>query len=446
VLQTLLALVVVTASPGDTLWVRRFDGPGRMDDRPTGILADSKGNVIVTGYTFSRETDFNFLVVKYDSRGSLLWTQSYGSPLNSEDRIWAACLDAQDNIYVTGGSIADYAHNWDYLTIKYYPSGETAWMRRYDSPFHNEDKPHAIAVDDSGNVWVAGGSRNRDQFWDYLVVKYRPGGDTVWTRRFDGLAHSADEALAVAVDRQGNVAVTGKSSNEYRVPEIVTVKLDPAGRQLWAASLHGTGNGPSSPCGVACDAGGNVIVAGSVSDAATGNDYAQAKYTADGRQVWFRTYDGPWHRSDMAFALLLDSDGSTLVTGQSMGVQTSYDYATVKYDSAGETLWVRRVNGPVSAEDRAQAIAEDEGDRIYVTGGSVQVRPYEDYLTVAYDSDGDSLWSRSYRGEGSELAHMGASQAIGITARTPGRVVVTGYSYNKNGNSDVVTITYRTRD
>ena len=53
---------------------------------------------------------------------------------------------ANNRSVATGGSIIDTACNWDYLTIKYGPDGETAWIRRYDSPNHGEDKPAAIAL------------------------------------------------------------------------------------------------------------------------------------------------------------------------------------------------------------------------------------------------------------------------------------------------------------
>jgi uncharacterized delta-60 repeat protein len=431
-------MMSIAAQPGDTLWVRRFNGLRDRDDKPTGILCDRQGNVIVTGYTYAPETDFNFLVIKYDSLGNLLWYRNYGSSFNSEDRVWAAALDTAGNIYVTGGTIADPAHNWDYQTIKYSPAGETAWLRRYDSPFHGEDKPRAIGVDDSGNVYVTGESRGRDHDWDFLTIRYNSKGDTVWTRRYDGSYHHDDLAGALAIDRQGNVIVAGKSADEYRTPEIAVVKYDPGGRPRWIQRLQGTGSSPNWPTRMKLDARGDCYVCGAVSNAGASYDYVLGKCSPDGKLLWSRTYDGPGHRIDIANALDFDAQGNILVTGQSMGTQSFSDYATIKYTPTGDTLWVRRYDGPVHGEDRAQAVAVDENDMVYVTGGSVKARPYEGYLTVACNAQGDSLWTRDWPSLGS-----GDSRAVAATIASGRRLIVTGYWLNQNGNFDVVTIAYR---
>ncbi|MEO0108698.1 MAG: SBBP repeat-containing protein [candidate division WOR-3 bacterium] len=436
-LTLVLALLATQCAAGDTIWHRRFDGPGGKDDRPTAILTDSRGNVIVAGYTFTTETDFNMLVLKYDSLGTLLWARTYNSPLNSEDRIWAACLDPWDNILVTGGSICDTTHNWDYLTIKYRPDGETAWIRRYDSPHHAEDKPTAIACDDSGNVYVTGSSRGVNRWWDYLTVKYNAQGDTIWTRRYDGAVRFEDEAKALAVDRLGNVIVTGRGAGPEHMPEIVTIKYDPAGRQLWTASARGTGRGYNWPCAVLTDSSGAIFVAGTTSGQGTAYDYCLLKYRPDGREVWRRSYDGPAHSQDIVNALGRDSSGNVIVTGQSMGLTTFHDFVTIKYYSDGETAWVRRYNDSVDAEDRAQAAAMDPAGNVYVTGSSVQSRPTESYFTQAYKNDGTQLFSATYTARSG-----GTARALGVAAARWG-VVVTGFALNTRGDTDIVTIAYR---
>jgi len=424
--------------PGDTLWVRRFNGPGNHDDFPTGIMSDSNGNVIVTGYTFSMATDFNFVTLKYDSIGQLTWSRVYGSPRNSEDRIWSACLDRAGNIYVTGGSIADTVFNWDYLTIKYRPDGETCWMRRFDSPFRAEDKARAIAVDDSGNVLVTGWSRSTQGSFDYLTVKCTSSGDTVWTRRFDGPAHQEDEALGLAVDRWGDVIVTGKSADENKVPQIVTIKYDAQGRVVWQKTARGSGRSHNWPCAVKTDSLGNVFAAGTVSSAGKGYDYWLGKYDRAGKLLWSGSYDGAGQSNDIANGLALGANGRAVVAGQSMGKQTFYDHATVAWDATtGETLWTRRYDGPVHGDDRAQALWLDAMGNCCVTGSSVQTRPFESFLTVCCGANGDSLWLADYPAE-----PAANSRAVGVVG-FGSRLYVVGYAYEPSGHADIVLISYR---
>jgi hypothetical protein len=435
VLNAILLLSLAGALPGDTLWLRSFDGTGSREDRPTGLHCDREGNVVAVGYSFGRGTDYDFLVVKYDSLGRMLWQRTYNSPLNSEDRAWASCLDSAGNIYVTGGSIVNPAANWDYVTIKYRPDGDTCWLRRYDSPFSREDKPAGIAVDDSGFVYVTGASRSAENSWDYLTIKYSAVGETTWTRRLDGVGHSDDMAAAVAFAADRGVIVTGKSYGIDRMPDIVTISYGTDGKTRWQQTYTGTGVGHDLANSLAIDGTGNAYVAGSVTNQGSSYDYLLLKYSPQGRLLWSRTYDGPGHRVDMVSGLKLDSRGDPVITGQSMGVGTSSDYATVKYSATGETLWVRRYNSPDNREDRAQALAVGEQDQVLVTGGSVMNGSFESYATVAYSAVGDTLWTRSYKADGD-----GDSRATQIALDRSHGLVVSGFAATQASGLDIVTV------
>src|SRR3990170_5849355 len=83
---------------------------------------------------------------------------------------------------------------------------DTAWVRRYNSPFNGSDIATALAVDDSGNVYVTGyvekvgGGSVTGITTDYATVKYAPNGDLLWARLYNGSGNLWDEAYAIAVD------------------------------------------------------------------------------------------------------------------------------------------------------------------------------------------------------------------------------------------------------
>src|SRR4030066_1429004 len=86
-----------------------------------------------------------------------------------------------------------------------------AWVARYNGPGNSYDVAYALAVDDSGNVYVTGRSAGSFTYSDYATIKYSPAGDTLWVRRYNGPGNGHDEANALAVDGSGNVYVTGYS-------------------------------------------------------------------------------------------------------------------------------------------------------------------------------------------------------------------------------------------
>jgi len=68
--------------------------------------------------------------------------------------------------------------------------GVPLWTNRYDGPVHGSDSATAIAVDRSGNVFVTGdswnGRSNDDRSKDYLTLKYSSAGVPLWTNHFEG--------------------------------------------------------------------------------------------------------------------------------------------------------------------------------------------------------------------------------------------------------------------
>jgi hypothetical protein len=191
---------------------------------------------------------------------------------------------------------------------------------------------------------------------------------------------------------------------------------------------------------VAVDSGNNVIVAGY-----TGGDYATIKYSSAGEQLWVNTYNGPWGMGDRVTALVVDGSDNVIVTGCSTSASTNLDYwqndyLTIKYSSAGEQLWVNTYNGPGDAEDMPRAVAVDRSNNVIVTGysfGSRYAPHNEDYLTIKYSSDGVPLWTNRYNGPGNSDDSAGALAVDGDND-----VIVTGGSFNGTNSDQSVTIKY----
>ena len=78
------------------------------------------------------------------------------------------------------------------------------------------------------------------------------------------------------------------------------------------------------------------------------------------------------------------------ITGQSLGVGTSDDYTTVAYDAdTGSDLWVGRYNGPPgnSGDVAREMGVSPDGSRVFVTGRDLGIDTSFEYATVAYRND-----------------------------------------------------------
>jgi hypothetical protein len=340
-------------------------------------------------------------------------------------------------VYVTGCSEGSGSY-YDYATIAYDSLGNQLWVSRYNGPGNFYDCPQAISFSTSGNVYVTGWSEGSGTNYDYATIAYDGFGNELWVARYDGPASMRDYAHAIACDSFGNVYVTGGSFGGETYCDYATVAYDSTGNQLWVARYDGPPNLRDYACDLARDSLGNIYVTGWSKGNGTNYDYATVAYDSTGDQLWVSRYNGPPDYHDYAQAIAVNSTGNVFVTGRSEGRGTSYDFATVAYDGSGSQLWISRYNGPANFRDYGKAIAIDSSGNVYVTGGSgsfVRETSY-DYATVAYDSSGNQLWVSRYNGSANADDFP---KAIAIDSKSA--VYVTGWIH-KAGYSDFATLKY----
>jgi len=422
------------------LWQSTYDGPVHGEDKVTGLVTDAACRCFLTGYSYGDTTDYDFATICVDSTGTTRWTSRYGSPLHCEDRSWCLARDSAGNIIASGGTIADFAVGWDFQTIKYHPSGDTAWLRRQDFTLQCDDKPVALGVGPGNVIWIAGASRrkpgpgNSRSDWDISIVKYSPAGEILLTRLYDGTGRLDDYASSLAIDDSGNCYIEGKTTSVSAGTDIVLLKYRSDGTLAWHRDIDGPARASDMAAVVLLDRVGRVFVIGSVTGRASSFDYFVAAFDTAGRLLWQQQYDGAG-RVDVAIAACLDAAGNIIVTGQSTGNGTSFDIATLKYSTAGRLLWARRYDGLRGAADRGWCVTTDRQSRVYVGGNSIGATAYPDILIISYTADGDSLWSFRRSGTGSGEARPVALQAWDAEGENPGpgipklpRLLVAGWA------------------
>jgi hypothetical protein len=244
------------------------------------IAVDSSGNVFVT----SQSVEGDYVTVKYSNPGVPLWTNRYNGGFLDTAR--AMALDSNGNVFVTGSSGAANGFE-DYATVKYSNAGVPLWTNRYDGPANRDDYATAIAVDSNGNVFVTGVSYNEivsgDSAPSYATIKYSNAGVLLWANRYSGPANVYDRATAIAVDSNGNVFVTGISLNDTTFPRnasYATIAYSNAGEPLWENRYIGPENLLSEPNAIAVDRAGNVFVTGYSWRSDGYSDYVTIKYSS----------------------------------------------------------------------------------------------------------------------------------------------------------------------
>jgi hypothetical protein len=353
---------------GVLLWARTYDGPGNGYDQPHAIAVDQVGNVFVTGTSNGgAATDADYCTIKYSPIGDLLWVRRHnGYPASpaSVDVATALVADNLGNAYVTGYG-AGPANAVDVFTIKYAPNGDSLWGQYYNfSATNGGDRGWAITIDAANNVIIAGESWGGTQIppatgLDYLVLRYSSGGALLLAKRQPASAGSADDvAQAVATDNAGNIYATGFA--QAGAWYVATFRFSPTGDNLWQQNYAPPGlQGKKIAV-----AGGSLYVAGATYDP---SNFLTLKYTTAGTLQWARQYDNGG--SDQMMDMGVDVNGNVYVTGASQGAFNG-DYATIKYSAAGDSQWVQRYASPLGYDDIARGIHVFSPGELAVTGSS----------------------------------------------------------------------------
>ncbi len=216
-------------SSGAQQWVQRYSCQDDYTDEGNAITVDASGNVYVTGRSVDTPTSWDYLTIKYNSGGVQQWIQRFDG-IGEGDEPSDIGIDNLGNVYVTGASGIGGFFQTQYATVKYTSTGTQEWVRTYIGPANFSAKAAAIAIDNQNNICVTGSDGAIDTTWDYVTIKYTPSGTEEWVARYSaGIPAGDDQARAIATDMDGNIYVTGSSESADGNPDYLTIKYPPSG-------------------------------------------------------------------------------------------------------------------------------------------------------------------------------------------------------------------------
>lgn len=315
------------------------------------------------------------------------------------------------------------------------------------------DGGYALAIDGSGNIYVAGVSgaswgspiRAYTSGNDAYVAKLTPAGALVWNTFLGG--SGTDIAWGVAVDADGNIYVSGDGNATWDAPvnpysagtDVFVAKLASDGTLSWNTFFGGAGTDHGA--GIAVDSNGNALVSGFSSTAwgspvraySASNDGIAIKLDPSGALLWHTFLGGTG--SDPAPRIAVTGDGSVYVGGYANATWGSpvraytgnYDAYVAKLASDGTLTWNTFAGG--TGLDAANSIAVDSNGDVLIAGYSnatwgAPVRAYtsgNDAYAAKISSSGALLWNTFLGGSGTD------ERILSVAADASGNVFLAGY-------------------
>lgn len=355
---------------------------GGGPDEGHGIAVDVQGNAYITGNSGSIDFPLknavqatpggsgDVFLAKLNATGSALIYCTYlgGSGLDTAS---AVAVDSAGSAYVTGSTFsADFptknpfqsvkGAQQDAFVAKLNPAG-SAWAFVTYLGGNNVDEGNSIAVDASGNAYVAGYTAssnfpvaspfqglNAANSVDAFVTKINPAGSALVYSTYLG-GSALDYATAIAVDSFGSAYVTGIVTSDdfplanpidnklgsHAVDDVFVTKFNPAGSGLMYSTYLG-GASADDAYAIAVDQSGNAWITGRTnsSDYPLTNAIQATRFAFDmfiteidatGSKLLFSTFLGG-SGSESGRGIAVDTLGNIHIAGEG----TSTDFPVVR--------------------------------------------------------------------------------------------------------------------
>lgn len=347
---------------GDHLWSRRFGDSGTQSGY--GLALGSEGEVIVVGdFSGSIDLGSDFLQATDGSDVFLLVLEPDGEPRFGKafagagrDRPTALVVDGAGNLVIGGYYDGDIAFGGDLLfaageddifVAKFLPTGEHVWSHRFGDAA--DDRLYDLSVNSRGDVACTGSLGGgvvdfgggpldpvgSDANEDAFVAVFGPDGGHQWSRRFGdempqrgrGAAYDAADHLVLTGEFGGTIDFGGDSRTSTGGFDAYLAKLDENGNPIMS-NAFGVSQSQYGRC-VATGPERAIFLAGVFDGAVT---FGGLELQSEGD-------------SDL-FVARLEQDGAHLGSA-SFGDALSQQVSDLAVDAAGHAIIVGNFNGSI---------------------------------------------------------------------------------------------------
>jgi hypothetical protein len=263
---------------------------------------------------------------------------------------------------------------------------DTLWTRTYGGSAY--ESPGWIEPAHDGGYVIGGYTRSYGAGEDdFYVVKINPDGDTVWTKTYGG--DENDDAYDIKRTRDGCYIIAGWSTSNSISAKYRLVKITASGDFLWQHD-YGPDSSTNYGFGVCQTLDGGFVIVGQVYYYGNwGYDWDPIIIKTDESGNVVNQYQLNRQGSQYGYRVIATQDSGAMM------VRGTGSFWFAKLNSNGDTVWTRSYGG--SAECNSIIQLADGGYAAFgdrSRGASLA----EQFWLIRLDANGDSLWSKYYGG------------------------------------------------
>lgn len=293
----------------------------------------------------------------------------------------------------------------------------------------------ASHLDANGDLIILGNTYTSGQNTNMLLTKYDDEGTMLWQVEYDGSASLDDHGVALTTDVSGNIYVAGATETSGQDNDVAVIKYDGSGSMLWDYTYNGAGSGEDAPTNIGLDGSGDIVVAGSSQGVNSDYDYLTLKLSASGALQWVEDYD---HNGfdDVVASMTIDMNTDEITIAGSVGDQANvYDLLTIEYDANGAQNNLYQNNHNVGL-DQPNAMATGPSGEIVVGGYYIDGGGAFKISLLSVDQNLSVNWNQTID------ISPGEESINDLAISSTGEIYVTGFQENQPGYITAYTAKY----
>jgi len=375
-------------------WAQRGATVAPGYNNTVSAVSESGETYLATSILNSSNT-YSMSLSQYSDLGVLLWAAVFEVDTAGNAYAGGIALDPSGNVFVAGSAYNGATAGYDLFTVKYSSSGTKLWQQLYNGPGSLYDFGSSVVCDSNGDVYVTGSAMQSFVNADALTLKYSSSGNLEWDKTWDNAGHS-DAGGAILVT-SAQVDVSGLTQTSSDTWEYAALRYDPSNGELLSSEVTDQGGTSIDRISAAiADASGNIYVTGAFGTSGEGLNIKTIKFAPDLSIAWMVSYDGTAHLDDAGRSVVVDALGNVYVAGYTTAAAANRDAILLKYSASGTLNWVRICDGAARNDEFSALSLTAEGEPF--AGGYTTLHDNKDFYATLYGSSGVLRWSETYNG------------------------------------------------
>lgn len=327
-------LVIKMDQNGVVQWQKTYGNSNDQLSAKSQIIQDTDGNYVIASHQDNGGASWYPQVIKLDPNGNIIWTRTLNAN-NNMYHYFRDVIQTSDGGYLCSGTASQIIASSDFLFVKFDNNGNILWTKVMGKGAND----HAIKTLElsNGNILVAGTSEISSSNRNAVITMYDANMNIIWNYAYS-FSNGKDIFFHVEEKPNGNFIASGHNDG-FSSLDIIVSEFDLNGNVIWSKSLGGSYTDVCT--GIHPMPDGTVLLSGLKETSAGVYNIILCSFDGGGNIIWSKEYPTNSGYFNIAYGgnelevLDVVNGNQPVLSGVVLGQSTGQDIVLMKTDPCG---------------------------------------------------------------------------------------------------------------